>query len=121
MERPADLKVELLILSNWPEQRRRSKRQANGGAGAFIVAMPLVTGPPSTFAVLEFGDLAIDWPVMRLLAVACGAGTALAAGAFAGYRGLGCGNGLAAGALGILTLLAAFFLGFITRFCCAAT
>ena len=79
--------------------------------------MPVGTGPATTFAVPEFGDLAIDWPVMRLLAVACGAGTALAAGAFAGYRGLGCGNGLAAGALGILTLLATLVLGFITRFC----
>ena len=80
--------------------------------------MPLVTEPEAFVAVLTFGDFPVDWPVMRLLAVAFGAGTE---GAFTGYRGLGWGNGLAAGALGILTLLVTFALGFITRFCCAAT
>ena len=87
-------------------------------AGAFIATMPLATEPESFVAVLGFGDLAVDWAARRLLLMAFGAGTACA---FAGYRGLGWGNGLAAGALGILTLLATFFLGFITRFCCAAT
>ena len=60
-----------------------------GLAGAFIVAMPLVTPPASIFAVLGFGVFTVNWLGRRFDEGSIFVGAGLMGFAFAGYKGLG--------------------------------
>ncbi len=78
-----------------------------------MVAMPLVTVFEFAAGLLALVGLALCWTVRASLPGLAFTGLGLAAMVLFGYSGLGGGNGLGSGGLGMLIFRAAVFFGLI--------